>query len=127
MFRQMGFHGSPLTSTLVDFCASHIENSVGYQSILQSRTLFRYLEDTFVVFKHLGDAKLFIDELQNLSILNFAFDKSESNSFYFLDVNVLFDPSATLTTDKSTDKGFYTNFYSQILNFQICGFKNVAG
>ena len=111
--------GSPLGPTFADFYMSYVENS-----ILSNKTFtpnptqyYRYVDDTFVLFKDPKDVEPFIEKLQNISKLKFTYEKCINKNFHFLDVNmkILQDGSILRSVYvKNTDKGIYSNYKSHL-------------
>ena len=92
--------GSPLGPALVNIFVGFYEEKLFFQ-ISKPSSYFRYVDDTFAIFRNEEESENFFNKLNCLHpSLKFTFEKEKSNYLPFLDVNV-----------ERTVTGFETSVY----------------
>ena len=80
--------GSPLGPALVNIFVGFYEEKL-FSQILKPSTYFRYVNDTFAIFRNKEESENFFNQLNCLhSSLKFTFEKEKNNCLPFLDVYV---------------------------------------
>ena len=110
--------GSPLGPTFADFYMSNLENLLLSQDKISNPIkYFRYVDDTFCVFRKSNHVRFFMQRLKNNSILNFTYELMTDNKINFLDLSLVLKTDGKFETSvhiKPTDRGMYPNFKSLI-------------
>ena len=92
--------GSPLGPALVNIFVRFYEEKL-FSQISKPSTYFRYVDDTFAIFRNEEESENFFNQLNCLHpSLKFTFEKEKNSCLLFLDVNV-----------ERTVTGFETNVY----------------
>ena len=80
--------GSPLGPALANIFVGFYEEKF-FSQISEPSTYFRYVDDTFAIFRNEKESKNFFNQLSCLyPSLKFTFEKEKNNCLPFLDVNV---------------------------------------
>ena len=80
--------GSPLGPALANIFVGYYEEKL-FSEISKPAVYFRYVDDTFAIFRNEKDSEEFLTRLNDLhSSLRFTFEKEKNNSLPFLDVHV---------------------------------------
>ena len=80
--------GSPLGPALANIFVGFYEEKF-FSQISEPSTYFRYVDDTFAIFRNEEESKNFFNQLSCLyPSLKFTFEKEKNNCLPFLDVNV---------------------------------------
>ena len=92
--------GSPLGPALVNIFVRFYEEKL-FSQISKPSTYFRYVDDTFAIFRNEEESENFFNQLNcPHPSLKFTFEKEKNSCLLFLDVNV-----------ERTVTGFETNVY----------------
>ncbi len=106
--------GSPLGPALANIFVGFYEGQL-FGSTSKPPVYFRYVDDTFAIFKKESDCNVFLQKLNALHpSLKFTFEKEQNNSLPFLDVFVENTATGFLTSiyRKPTFSGLYTRWDS---------------
>ena len=110
--------GSSLGPTFADYYMSTLENHLLSQDRASNPVqYFRYVDDTFVIFKSRSHVQHFKRRMEKNSKLKFTYEIMEGSVFNFLDLSLRVEEDGTFNTSifiKPTDKGVYANFHSHI-------------
>ena len=92
--------GSPLGPALANIFVGYYESKL-FSCVQKPTNYFRYVDDTFAIFKQEGDVDDFLVTLKRLHpALKFTFEKVHDGKLPFLDILV-----------KRTELGFETSVY----------------
>ena len=109
--------GSPLGPTFANIFMCHLEKRILDQCPSSFKPVFyrRYVDDTFVLFRDIQHAHLFLNFINSFHPnIKFTMDLESNDQLPFLDINVTRGNNQFLTGifRKKTFTGLGTNFYS---------------
>ena len=107
--------GSPLGPLLADIFMGYAENFL-FDNSLSPLQYYRFVDDTFVVFRHRNEVPAYLSMLNSLHpSLQFTVEHENDNCLSFLDVSVLRSAGGfpkTTVYRKPTWSGLYLHFFS---------------
>ena len=123
--------GSPLGPTLANIFMCHLENIFIQNCPSEFRPVFykRYVDDTFVLFKHPNHATQFLNYINHMHPnISFTSEHENNSKISFLDILITKTSTGFSTSiyRKPTFSGLSTNFFSSVpLNFKLNAIKTL--